>query len=149
MLSYSFPCIQGTIAFKMKDIDQSLGTYRNETTDIHAESVFTDMINKGFLTYPTQKLLDNVKKMYEIFCHYNPNYTIKNGPSIVSNLRQLLEHKMKNENLHPKILDFASHFLIYVRLGTINKLVKTKKDGSEKHAQTLRGGKKTLQLSQA
>ena len=61
----------------MKDIDSSLGTHRNMTTDIHAESVFCDLINRGNLRYPTQELLDQVKKMYEIFCAHNKDYTIQ------------------------------------------------------------------------
>ena len=55
----------------MKDIDSSLGSYRNETTDIHAKSVFTDIINRGGLLYPTQKLLNQVKAMYNFFNAYN------------------------------------------------------------------------------
>ena len=72
----------------MKDIDSSLGTHRNMTTDIHAESVFCDLINRGNLRYPTQELLDQVKKMYEIFCAHNKDYTIQAKlyiPSTINN----------------------------------------------------------------
>ena len=133
----------------MKDIDNSLGTHRNETTDIHAKSVFTDLLNRGRLMYPTQKLLDQVKIMYAIFCVYNPNYTLRDDPNCIAHLRKLLELKMQDHNLHPKILDFVSHLLIYVRLGYINKQVKIKKDEKSRYAQSLRGCKKTATLARS
>ena len=133
----------------MKDIDNSLGTHRNETTDIHAKSVFTDLLNRGRLMYPTQKLLDQVKIMYAIFCVYNPNYTLRDDPNCIAHLRKLLELKMQDHNLHPKILDFVSHLLIYVRLGYINKQVKIQKDEKSRNAQSLRGCKKTAQLARS
>ena len=133
----------------MKDIDNSLGTHRNETTDIHAKSVFTDLLNRGRLMYPTQKLLDQVKIMYAIFCVYNPNYTLRDDPNCIAHLRKLLELKMQDHNLHPKILDFVSHLLIYVRLGYINKQVKIQKDEKSRYAQSLRGCKKTATLARS
>ena len=141
--------IKGTIAFRMKDIDNTLGTHRNETTEIHAKSVFTDLMNRGRLMYPTQKLLDQVKIMYAIFCVYNPNYTLRDDPNCIAHLRKLLELKMQDHNLHPKILDFVSHLLIYVRLGYINKQVKIQKDEKSRYAQSLRGCKKTATLARS
>ena len=70
----------------MKDIDSSLGTHRNMTTEIHAKSVFCDLINRGNLRYPTQALLDQVKKMYEIFCCHNKDYTIQAKLYILSTI---------------------------------------------------------------
>jgi hypothetical protein len=54
---------------------------------------------------------------------------------------------MKDEILHPKILDFVSHLFIFVRLGTINSKVKEKNDKSQKNVQSVHGCKKTAQLS--
>ena len=130
---------------RMKDVDNSLGSYRNETTDIHAKSTFTELINRGGLTYPTQAFLNQIKLMYEIFCLYCPNFTIKSGPNVVKNLRKLFD--VKFPRLHPKILGFASRLFIYVRLATINRKAKLKKNGEQKNVQTLRGTKTTARLS--
>ena len=85
--------------------------------------------------------------MYDIFNKYNPNFTLKNGPNCVSNLRKLFEHKLKDQNILPKVLDFASNLFVYIRIATINRSAKKNKHGAQKNFQTLRGTKKTAQLS--
>ena len=132
----------------MKDIDPTLGSVRNETSEIHADSTFCNLINRGGLSFPTQKLLHQVHRIYDLFCKYNPNFTIKSGPNCVGNFRKMLDVKMKNENIHPKILNFASKLFTHVRLNTINRQAKMKKTGALKNAQTLRGSKTTARLSQ-
>jgi hypothetical protein len=56
---------------------------------------------------------------------------------------------MKDEILHPKILDFVSHLFIFVRLGTINRKAKEKRDKTQKNVLSVRACKKTAQLSAA
>ena len=54
---------------------------------------------------------------------------------------------MKNENLHQKIIDFAATLFVFCRLRTQNRMAKLKENGTLKNVQTLRGTKKTAQLS--
>ena len=107
------------------------------TTDIHAESVFCDLINRGNLTYPTQVLLDQVKKMYEIFCAHNKDYTIQAKlyiPSTINTQKKLVllllfsrfgfqgSTKCLYESEKSVNFGFKCTFLVQVRINIYNKL---------------------------
>ena len=48
-------------------MNPSLGSYKHEMSDSQAISVYTDLVNKGALTYPSNEWVDSVTLMYDIF----------------------------------------------------------------------------------
>ena len=131
--------IGSTAAHRFRRIDPTLGAYKWETSDdVHARSEFTDLVNRGGLTYAANKWLDDVKKMYQLFNDHHPKDSLCKGPGVVAKFQKVLE-----ENFflyHNKVLGFIARLFTYIRLRTINRLIKLKSD-------SIRARKKTVQLS--
>ena len=139
MYILSYFQIASTAAHKFRLIDPTLGAFKWQTSDdTHARSEFTDLVNRGGLTYAANKWLDDVKKMYQLFNEHHPKNSLNKGHGVVANFQKVLEEKFFI--YHNKVLGFIARLFTYIRLRTINRPIKRKSD-------SIRARKKTVQLS--
>ena len=139
MYTLSYFQIGSTAAHKFRLIDPTLGAFKWQTSDdMHARSEFTDLVNRGGLTYAAKKWLDDVKTMYQLFNDHHPKESLRKGPGVVANFKKLLEENFSG--YHNKVLGYIARLFTYIRLRTINRLIKLNKD-------SISARKKTVQLS--
>ena len=137
--------ISGYVAFKMKSIDKSLGSYKFEKGMDQAPSKFADLFNRGGLKYPTNKWLKDLKYMKEAFEKHHPKDGLRPGCGLVSNFFNKLKEKFPSYD--KKVLHLTARVLTRFRTRTINKLCKEKKKGKKGKRMSLRGQNKQAMLA--
>ena len=85
-----------------------------------------------------------------LYNHYHSNLgtSLKTEPGSISEIKKhIFTIKMKNENLHKQIIEFATTLFVFACLCTKNRVAKLENDSTLKYVQTLTGTIKTAQLS--
>ena len=79
----------------------SLGSYKHEMSDSQAISVYTDLVNKGALTYPSNEWVDSVTLMYDIFnTHHGSKVFITINFCLFSQTKSLNENQFQKDLAH-------------------------------------------------
>ena len=137
----------GFIAKKMSKVNPNLGAYAHNATREHAVSKYANIINRGGITMPTKSFLRDFKKMRKMFNDHHPTESLKRGPGLISNFFEVL--KKKFAEYHKKVLHLVARLLTRFRIRAMNRKEKElrKKKRKAKGANTMRGRKKTVELS--
>jgi hypothetical protein len=126
----------------MKCKDPSLGSREGQVVPLSqmpASSVFTDSMNRGGLTYPSEVFLREVKKMEEMFNHHHPPNNLRTGQGVIGDFLDILVQEVPNRD--KATLALFARTRTYIRLRTINRREKMAKNSS------LRCKNKIAQLS--
>jgi hypothetical protein len=126
----------------MKSQDPTLGSRDGQVVPLSqmpASSVFTDSMNRGGLTYPSEVFLREVKKMDQMFSQHHPPNNLRTGQGVVGDFLDVLVQKFPNRD--KSILALFARTRTYIRLRTINRREKMAKHSS------LRCKNKIAQLS--
>jgi hypothetical protein len=126
----------------MKSKDPSLGSRDGQVvplSQLPASSVFTDSMNRGGLTYPSEVFLREVKQMDQMFSHHHPPNGLRCGQGLIGDFVELLVQAFPNRDKN--ILALFARTRTYIRLRSVNRAVKLTKTSS------LRNKNKIAQLS--
>jgi hypothetical protein len=126
----------------MKSLDPSLGSLDGQVVPLSqmpASSVFTDSMNRGGLTYPSEVFLREVKKMEQMFNNHHPPNGLRCGQGVVGDFLDIVVQEFPNRDR--AILALFARTRTYVRMRTINRREKMAKKTS------LRNKNKIAQLS--
>jgi hypothetical protein len=132
----------GFMAAKKRGQDPSLGSREGQVVplcQLPASSVFTDEMNRGGLTYPSEPFLAEVKTMEELFNSHHPIGNLRQKIGLIRNFTAKLVKAFPHR--HPTTLDLFARTRTRIRMRTINRNAKMGKKS------TLRGKVKTAQYS--
>jgi hypothetical protein len=111
----------GFMAAKKKSLEPSLGSREGQViplAQLPASSVFTDAMNRGGLTYPTEKFLAEVKMMEEHFINHHPKDGLRQKIGLVKDFRAKLVRAFPDR--HPSTLDLFARTRTRIRMRRIN-----------------------------
>ena len=135
----------GFVAKKMKKINDSLGSFQNKPSPDQVSSKFLDEYSRGFMTYPSETWLGDMRIMREMFMEQHPKNSLQKGRGVTTNFFLLLVHHFPQYD--KRILHLVTRMFTRFRLRWMNKLAKKKKNKGKKHAMSLRGAKNFANLT--